>query len=414
MRPTILQGDVRETLKTLPSDSVHCCLTSPPYWALRSYLKADHPLKALEIGSEPTPEAFISTMVEVFREVRRVLHPSGTCWVNIGDSYASSGTMGTPRRDGRPELPKPPAAWGKREEWGVVKTSVGSIKPKDLCLIPERLALALQADGWWVRSRIAWCKRAAMPESVTDRPTSAWEHVWLLTKSARYFYDAEAVKEASTDPESLNGHRSRNPDKTQSLEGFEIRSGFAKIEEGRTYTTRNLRNFWLLDPEPFKGNHYACFPTEIPRRAILAGTSARGCCPKCLSPWERVVESIKSFESGSGKSGNPIIGKQDLFASDSNSTPDVRMGPCVQTRTIGWLPTCKCPGLDGDSPGSDCADDDNWPTIPCTVLDPFAGSGTTLAVAIELGRSAIGCELNPEYLKLIEQRTLVTPGLQLA
>lgn len=381
----ILTGDCRETLKTIPDGTVQCCVTSPPYWGLRDYGVAG------QLGQEPTPDAYVETMVEVFREVRRVLHDSGTVWLNVGDSYSGAGysnhknTGGAQREDG-----------GKQKH---LLSSASGLKSKDLCLIPWRLAIALQADGWWLRSVICWAKKSCMPESVTDRPTNSWEPIFLLAKSAKYFYDAEAVKERA-----VTDHMSGNDMTDTRITYGEQNGGNSGLRDLRKKykadglpTSRNQRNVWHLGPEPYAEAHFATFPIEIPRRAILAGTSARGCCPKCYAPWVRQTESTKTFESGSGKAGNRPTGKQDLSAPETNSTPDIRMGPCVSTRTVGWEPGCKC-GLE---------------PIPCTVLDPFGGSGTTGQVALELARHAILCELNPEYTKLIERRTDVTPGFAL-
>ena len=377
----ILTGDCRETLKTIPDGTVQMCVTSPPYWGLRDYGVAG------QLGQEPTPDAYVQTMVEVFREVRRVLHDSGTVWLNVGDSYSGAGysnhnnTGGAQREDG-----------GKQKH---LLSSASGLKSKDLCLIPWRLAIALQADGWWLRSVICWAKKSCMPESVTDRPTNSWEPIFLLAKSAKYFYDAEAVKEKAEYPNDKR--RPLGSEGAWQIDGRKRgENGGGKAYDHDT-STRNQRNVWSLGPEPYAEAHFATFPTEIPRRAILAGTSARGCCPKCFSPWVRQTESTKTFESGSGKAGNRPTGKQDLSAPETNSTPDIRMGPCVSTRTVGWEPGCKC-GLE---------------PIPCTVLDPFGGSGTTGQVALELARRAILCELNPEYAKLIERRTDVTPGFAL-
>jgi DNA modification methylase len=298
-------------------------------------------------------------MVDVFMEVKRVLRDDGTLWLNLGDSY---GARGGDTHTGFNERYAGNGIDGKQTKTkdNFAKSEIKTgLKPKDLCGIPWRVAFALQADGWWLRSEITWCKKSAMPESVTDRPTKATEKIFLLSKSANYFFDQEAVREKSG---------------------------------------ANMRDYWVLGPEPFSDAHFATFVSEIPKRCILAGTSAKGCCAKCGSPWERVVEKTKTFESGSGRAGNLPNGKQDLRASETNSTPDVRLGPVVSTQTLGWQATCEC----------------EVDTVPCTVLDPFSGSGTTGAVALELGRSAILIELNPKYAELINQRCCVTTGLALA
>ena len=387
MTPTILHGDCRETLRQIPDGTVQMCVTSPPYWGLRSYLTKGHASKHLEIGQEKTPEAYVETMVQVFREVRRCLHNSGTLWLNIGDSYANpghyKGNIGAGDKN----------TYAPAETNDYSKTGDG-LKNKDLCMIPWRVALALQADGWWLRSVICWHKKSCMPESVTDRPTNSWEPIFLLAKSQRYFYDSEAVKEPSEYPDDDRKARSKTDQKrmpTDEVAGVRPGSG--------TYAMRNQRNVWTLGPEPYSEAHFATFPTEIPRRAILAGTSAKGCCPKCYAPWERVVESSPNkLGLKNGQHREP--GRDGGLTQRTNGNPLLdKTGRTGDTRTVGWKPTCEC---NAGEP------------IPQTVLDPFGGSGTTGAVAIELGRRAILCELNDAYLPLIHKRTDVTPGLALA
>ena len=308
----IIQGDCIEGLQTLPDASVHCCVTSPPYWGLRDYGHDG------QIGLEATPEAYVARMVDVFREVRRVLREDGTCWVNLGDSYAATtkGSGGT----GKSTLAGTP-----NDENGQIfkplRLDIGSLKPKDLVGIPWRVAFALQADGWWLRQDIIWHKPNPMPESVRDRCTKAHEYVFLLTKSERYFYDAEAVKEAFAD------ERQGNPGKYRWKYGEGAGKGKGSTsllkDDGMVHgwnadgkaTGRNRRSVWTVTTKPYSGAHFAVMPAALVEPCIKAG------CP----------------EGG-------------------------------------------------------------------TVLDPFAGSGTTLAVAAELGRSGIGCELNPEYIELANQR----------
>lgn len=244
-----------------------------------------------QLGLEPSIALYIEHMLAVMAEVWRVLREDGTAWLNIGDSYANDGKWGGSTGGkhvsalhnfpGR-SLFGPSNEVEKNEpSWlGIGRNKhVTGLKPKDLCLIPERLAIALQDAGWYVRSRIAWCKRAPMPESVTDRPTSAWEHIWLLSKNERYFYDADAVKEAITEsslqrisqPTFANqagGSKDyRNGVNVSRLMRRTLENFAANAGNGR-----NMRNFWLLGPEPFPEAHFATFPTEIPRRAILAGS----------------------------------------------------------------------------------------------------------------------------------------------
>lgn len=390
---TILHGDCRDTLKTIAAGTVQCCVTSPPYWGLRSYLRKDHPDKAREIGQEKTPEAYVETMVQVFREVRRCLHESGVVFLNVGDSYAGSG-RGTPGHNAIGNQIERQGFNGDDDPHGARKNKTDAPpghKAKDLCLIPWMLAIALKADGWYLRSVICWHKKSCMPESVTDRPTNSWEPIFLLAKSQRYFYDSEAVKEPYT--ESVGKDRvgapwiEDAPEGTRN-DGGRMRSDFYKNGG------RNQRNVWTLGPEPYSEAHFATFPTEIPRRAILAGTSAKGRCPKCYAPWERIVE-----KKNNGFTDRTFRSPHDVQTEGmTNGTGKTTLAQEIQTTTIGWQPTCKC-GVDA--------------VVPCTVLDPFGGSGTTGSVATDLGRNAILCELNDAYLPLIQKRTNVTQGMAL-
>jgi DNA modification methylase len=378
----IIQGDCIEGLRTLPDASVHCCVTSPPYWGLRDYGHDG------QIGLEATPEAYVARMVDVFREVRRVLRDDGTCWVNLGDSYNAGRDGGHPggKKQWKPEQIKYQGRSG---------ANVFGLKPKDLVGIPWRVAFALQADGWWLRQDIIWHKPNPMPESVRDRCTKAHEYVFLLTKSERYYYDADAVRE----PLKAGGDhdRPRRFDSFgQTSKGSDVRfraDGVTPVrDKGHVMQSnpagRNRRSVWTVTTKPYSGAHFAVMPPDLVEPCIKAGCPEQ-CCPVCGAGYERITAKQKRFESGSGRSGNAIEGKQDLSASDTNSTPDIRMGPVVSVQTLGWAPACDCAASG---------------TMPGTVLDPFAGSGTTLAVAAEMGRSGIGCELNPEYIELANQR----------
>lgn len=301
----LLVGDCRETLKTLPSDSVQCAVTSPPYWGLRDYGHAD------QIGQEKTPQEFVRTLCGVFAEVWRVLKPDGTLWLNLGDSYNAGRNGGHAGGMKQAALPK----YAGIQRSGA---NVDGLKPKDLIGIPWRVAFALQEAGWWLRSDIIWAKRNCMPESVTDRPTRSHEYIFLLTKAERYYYDAEAVKEKQESSSgSFNGSTGiksgANGDRNDGGRGGIEATGF-----------RNKRSVWTVATNPYSEAHFATFPPALITPCILAGSRA------------------------------------------------------------------------GD-----------------TVLDPFGGSGTTGEVALSLGRKAILCELNPDYAKLIERRTDVTPGLAL-
>jgi DNA modification methylase len=344
----IIPGDCIEGMRTLPDASVHCCVTSPPYWGLRDYGHDG------QIGLESTPEAYVARMVEVFREVRRILRDDGTCWINLGSTYASG---------------------------------------KQLVGIPWRVAFALQADGWRLRQDIIWHKPNPMPESVTDRCTKAHEYVFLMAKSDRYFYDAEAVSEASVDAASYRPRSPRNPDKREGDKFFATKVG--SHANGKVYATRNRRSVWTISTKPYSGAHFAVMPADLVEPCIKAGCPEQ-CCPACGKGWERVVEKGKPV-SASSENRFATNKKQDeaycrndggtlgnmngrIWAEHKAANPD---------KFLGWQPACDCAASG---------------TIPGTVLDPFAGSGTTLAVAAEQGRNAIGCELNAEYIALAKKR----------
>jgi len=254
----IIVGDVRERLRDLPDESVQCCVTSPPYWGLRDYGQDD------QIGLEQTPDEYVAQMVDVFREVRRVLRDDGTLWLNIGDSYANKGCdsssvggfTGQRIRNGSK---------------GIMDSRPRDIpiglKPKDLVGIPWRVAFALQADGWWLRQDIIWHKPNPMPESVTDRCTKAHEYVFLLSKAARYFYDAEAISEPV-----VVGGGSGGPSGSYSAEAGRF-DGKRHLSGGfPSGDTRNRRSVWTITTKSFSGAHFAVMPPDLAELCIKAGT----------------------------------------------------------------------------------------------------------------------------------------------
>lgn len=300
---TIIHGNALEKLRELPAQSVQCCVTSPPYWGLRDYGIAE------QLGLEETPSEYVDKLVGVFSEVRRVLKNDGTLWLNLGDSYASDmkGTGGASDKQ-----------LSNAGSFYKMSRLNHGLKSKDLCGIPWRVALALQADGWYLRSDIIWHKPNPMPESVTDRPTKAHEYLFLITKSDRYYYDAESIQEPVVREWDSNNGGNLSPKGIHKANGeMRERGGEYPICSG----TRNKRSVWTVASANYSKAHFATFPPDLIKPCILAGT--------------RSVD---------------------------------------------------------------------------TVLDPFAGSGTTGAVAIEFGRSAILIELNREYIRLIEQRCSITQG----
>lgn len=250
MKATILVGDVLDRIKEIPDQTVQCVVTSPPYWGLRDYGHDD------QLGLESTPEAYVENMVQVFREVRRILKDDGVLWLNLGDSYA--GNTSRASNNGR-------AGFGNKRE-GVFTKTGENLKPKDLVGIPWRVAFGLQADGWWLRQDIIWHKPNPMPESVTDRCTKAHEYVFMLTKSSRYYFDNEAVKETakwSNDKRAGEGRLTydgkRQGDKGTGQEAF------VSITD-----TRNKRSVWTIPTKPFRGAHFAVMPEALCEPPILA------------------------------------------------------------------------------------------------------------------------------------------------
>ena len=303
---TIFCGDALDVLRTLPDNSVHCCITSPPYYALRDY-GVDG-----QIGREDTPAQYVARLTEVFSEVRRVLLPSGTLWLNIADTYCGTGSKGD-HLD-----PKNPS--GRNGQCVSLAQRVENVKAKDMIGIPWMLAFALRDRGWYLRSDIIWQKANPMPESCKDRPSRCYEHVFLLTKSRSYYYDAAAIAEPVAESTPMRMRRKFGKNKYsagipgqahQHLNDYRP-NGYAEED---IPLLRNKRDVWQINSVPYKGAHFAAYPPKLVETCLLAG------CPQ-----------------------------------------------------------------DG------------------IVLDPFLGSGTTAAVAKQMGRHYIGVELNPDYCELAKQR----------
>lgn len=535
----IRQGDVLDRLREMPDESVQCCVTSPPYWGLRDY-GVDG-----QIGLEASPDEHITKLVEVFREVRRVLRSDGVLWLNYGDAYAAAPNCG----QGQGGIQATRSVAKSRVREGLVNKRVGALKPKDLIGLPWRLARALQEPyytgkirderdrvwlaamldaegcmfihrrkagqsngqgyerktdsfgpgveiantslavierimqivgkgsicsqgpeengrrkqriyrwnlrttecrefvrelyphlvakqqqariligcpssgdraaaahaalislhrtgssdvdfpdpaslfepGWYLRSDVIWSKANPMPESVTDRPTRAHEYVFLLSKSARYFYDAEAIRETATSPAIAAKSSAWRDEHGQN--GVHRRYGMSGQGDGRSH--RNARTVWTINPQPTPEAHFATFPEALAERCILAGTSAHGACSKCGAPWERVTGPAQRVEGRASGNTERKIGS-DHIPGASHVGRGVPWHPITKP-TVGWSPTCDCRG-GGGTHGQPYA------ARPCLVLDLFAGSGTTLLVAERLGRDSVGIELNPEYVAIAERR----------
>lgn len=415
----LLEGDVIERLADLPDESIQCVVTSPPYWGLRDYGVEGAG------GLEATLQEHLDWIVRVFREVRRVLRSDGTLWLNYGDAYAGSyGNQGRKKegtqreRSGRSIQSFGDGHWqhddtcdldedctcnpswvGGKYASGGTRTGAldkHGLAAKQRLMLPARVALALQADGWWIRSEIVWAKGVSfcpsysgscMPSSVWDRPTDSHEMVYLLTKQGRYFYDADAVREDKDKPTRRDG--STNFGGTRAFESGDG-IGFG----------RNLRTVWTINPKGYAEAHFATFPPALVKPCLMAGTSEKGACSECGAPWRRVVERVGGPQgshvphSRENPQGRPDTA-QKVYGSDLSNR--YREHGYAKRETTGWEPTC----AHADAP-----------TRPCMVLDPFNGSGTTGAVAVENGLSYVGIELNPEYLKLARKRIgKASPGL---
>ena len=416
-------GNVLEVLDALPEKSVHCVVTSIPYWGLRDYglkatvwgeepdLNCEHewvqgsrpPTKngtegstdpknqpvmgngKIEAGSfcvhcgawfgclglEPYVDLYIANILEVFRKVWRVLRDDGTCWVNIGDTYnaynggagPSSSWKNTARDRERPHLE---TGYGLR---------VKDLKPKDMVGIPWLVALHLRVDGWYLRSDIIWEKSNPMPESVSDRPTKSHEYIFLLTKKRRYFYDAEAIKETCSENTHSRGPEYHPTPKTgEAANGVKNNESFRKGTWGEV-TSRNKRTVWTVPTQAFPGAHFATFPEDLITPCILAGTSEKGCCPECGKPWKRII-----IPSGHKN-------KRETAHVPNNCT--------TKTDSTGWKPT----KIATEEWKQDCNCQPRDPE-PCTVLDPFGGAGTTYRVSRSLGRHSIYIDLSEKYIKM--------------
>lgn len=430
----IYQMDCLSGLKLLPDNSIDCCVTSPPYFNQRNYGTAgwsggdencnhesvryrigenNNTLKNkketsdvcigyknkctdcgavkedMQIGLETTLQEYIDNLVEIFEEVKRVLKPTGQLWLNIGDTYSNfkdckSTKQTLSNREGVHEIEK---GLSHFRDTKLLKSQ--GFKNKDLMMVPARLAIALQESGWYLRNDIIWAKATSglerngscMPESVKDRFVSAHEHMFLLTKNDRYYFDSFAVKEPINNIGKARPYSTKkqtgNRNDTERMFHPEDSDGLA-----------NMRNVWRINLQPgSSGEHIAGYPEKLVEPCVKAGTSEYGCCKDCGKPYERILESKKlkrselSIESVNYRP-NDYSGKY----SDINGKGDAGFN---ETIFVGWQKTCKC---------------ETDEVVPAIVLDPFMGSGTTAYTSLKLGRNFIGFELNSKYIEFANNR----------
>lgn len=512
-RNKVLFGSVHTELKQVTDESIHCVITSPPYYGLRDYKtepviwpppegnnweECEHDFELEEktaelrkglgmeklgeqyrgggkkagkvpkvlavqgfckkcntwkgnLGLEPTPELFIYHIVLICREIKRVLRKDGTFWLNMGDSYWGSGNS-TGHTSETKNLGR------KTFDYGAIPTSYNTqkkhrlYKPKDLMMMPARIALALMEDGWYVRCDNIWNKRNPMPESVSDRPSRNHEYVFMLSKSRRYYFDQEAVREDNesnySDIKKMLEKKDRIGGKTLTADDPLYKANLAvQIGQKRAVGDpfgRNRRSVWDITTTPFSEAHFATFPPKLVELCLFAGTSEWGCCADCGAPYERIVEKLmpneiaradsetkydkendsagrlatyrqgqrkyksKYVDNSHGQElqqfqrSNSQVGERDeareiaeeMFPDDKELQQRYinyihDHGARPRRKTIGWKKTCNCKTED---------------KIPAIVLDPFFGSGTTGLVAKRSGRSYLGVELQKDYAKVQAKR----------
>lgn len=415
----ILIGECRQQLQMLPAQSVHTVVTSPPYWGLR-----DYGIPGVDwadrwhgvYGLEPTIEQYLTHTLEIFGEIERVLRDDGVIWWNIGDTYSAGGRGSY---DG---------TTGNRGNKAVCNASraKGVLPDGNKCLIPARVAIALQEAGWVVRQDVIWVKPSPMPESVQGwrwercknecpgcskcaanggyvlrqgrwRPTTAHEAIFLITKPGNYVCHALQVAEKAVG--NHPGQKEHKGKKAYEAGDRHLRTKVGLTECAAT-DTRNPRSTWRIAPESYTGAHFATFPSELPYRCIKAATSDKGCCPHCGDQWVAIEDKTRrptrpgnqtKVGRVSDEEDSPYHGHAGMIVGNRDPQRHITVNTI-----LGYRPTCTCPEHE---------------PVPCTVLDPFVGSGTTLQVAEWTGRHGIGIELGEQNQPLIEERIAKEPAV---
>ena len=410
----IIKGDSLEELKKIKKSTFHCCITSPPYWGLRDYGIEG------QVGREDSVSTYVESLVNISLEVKRVLRDDGTYWLNIGDTYCGAGHTNK-------EVPDPKYAAREQEQKAIAlntynsKTKLEGFKSKELLGIPWEVVKALQKpilscnecnykghwikwghipnhrkwcpickkivdyskyeDGWYLRTDIIWSKNNPIPDPVKDRPTRSHEYIFLLTKNKKYYYDFHAVLESA-----LESNRK------SSRIGAKNQIGTQRKDQGRTYAgdiKRNKRTVWTVSVANFPSAHFATFPEKLIEPCILAGTSEKGCCPKCLSPWKKIIKReeqlITVYNSSKNKNSCDIFNNKI----DNKKMPQDKEEYRILFKNKGWEPTCNCGEKD---------------VIPSVILDCFSGAATTGYVSIGRGRKYVGIEINQKYIDISEKR----------
>jgi DNA modification methylase len=378
MKIDIYAGDCLDSLKQLEDQSINTCITSPPYFALRDYGVEG------QLGLEETPKEFVDNLVNVFKEVKRVLRDDGTVWLNIGDSYGAqngkgfntNANVGSTNRSTEMQ-----EKYGDISSHSTIQDRTG-LPPKSLLGIPWRVAFAMQDDGWILRQDIIWNKPNPMPESVKDRCTKAHEYIFLFSKSKKYYFDNEAIKEESVTVNSKGERGKPNSAKNvgksvEGVDGFDVRGGFKDMG---TYEKRNKRSVWTVATKPFTEAHFATFPPDLIEPCVLAGCPEK-ICVDCGKPYKRVMQKPKQLEvdrnKRSGLDDRKVGGVLDKY---NRENPPIDLGMQKQ---------CDC---------------ETNETKAGTVLDPFGGSGTTAEVSNAHARDTVLCELSDDYIEIAVKR----------
>jgi DNA modification methylase len=354
------------------------------------------------LGLEPTPELYVAHLVEIFEAVRRVLRDDGTLWLNLGDCYTAARAAGSNTTSNAQKASRTSFRRDRQATGDIRHKAAPGLKSKDLVGIPWMVAFALRSSGWYLRSDIIWAKSNPMPESIADRPTKSHEYVFLLAKSESYFYDAEAIREPNKPQSIARVGRVRTGGKHRGSDGGQPRGNphslTSNLSNALNVSGRNRRTVWTLSTAPFPGAHFATFPPKLVEPCVAAGSSEHGCCSICRAPFKRIVTRGEPLTAQMANAGADANGEYHGTAQKSYRGSGAQDPSAVKARilagmrervTTGWKPTCKHTLRNVE---------------PCTVLDPFAGAGTTGLVAARLGRSFIGIELNPDYVAMAERR----------